>query len=64
MDNRIHFYHIFKCGLGGWNILRLVGGGFVGSTSLIQTLDVTVYEVLHRPNFDLGRRILFHTFKA
>ena len=43
MEVRSNCYQIIKFILGGWCILRLVGGGFVGALDLLNTLDIMVH---------------------
>ena len=45
MEVRRQFHHISKCGIGGWCILSLVGGGFWGDPGLLYKIDLTVHVV-------------------
>ena len=35
-------FHIVKCVLGGWCIMRFIVGGFVGAPNLLHYLDAAV----------------------
>ena len=45
MDTRRHFQKVFKCGIGDWNILRLVEGDCFGALEPFYTIVGIVHVV-------------------